>query len=243
MSPAISLVIPAYNEEQNIGSVVRGASHYFNNRALPYEIIVVDDGSTDTTVNEVEILSTTEPRIHIVTLGTNQGKGHAVNTGVLRAKGDIILWSDADGSTPIEEYDRFLEEFKKGADILIGSRYTTGSSIGIRQPWYRVALGRLGNVLIRKTLLPGIMDTQCGFKAMKREVAHTIFPKQTINRWGFDMEILVIAKLHGFRIKEIPVSWHDVTNRASRLRPIRDAHRTLRDLIAIKINTLRGIYS
>ncbi len=242
MSLVISLVIPAYNEEKNIESVIRGASDYFNDRALSYEIIVVNDGSTDGTSREVLHASSRDPAIQLISLEKNYGKGYAVNTGVLRARGDSIVFSDADGSTPIEELDHFLPLLKEGTDILIGSRYIRMSSIHIRQPWYRVLLGRCGNLLIRKLLLPEIMDTQCGFKVMKKESAHTIFSKQTIHRWGFDMELLVIAKLHGFTIKEIPVRWYDTINRKSRFRPIRDAHRTLRDLIKIKRNLKQGVY-
>ncbi len=239
----LSAIIPAYNEEKNIKNTVERVYDFLIKTVGSFEVIIVDDGSRDSTASVIHTIQKKLPYITVVSLPKNRGKGYAVKTGVQHAQGEYILFLDADGSTPISELTKFLEAHGQGADIGIGSRYLARSAVTIKQPWQRVALGRFGNRLIQVMLLPGIKDTQCGFKTFRADVAKKIYSLQTIDRWGFDMEILALAKLLGYTIKEIPVSWHDTTNRKSRFRPFKDAHRTLKDLVKIKCNLLKGVYT
>ncbi len=237
----ISIVIPALNEEENIARMFDEIKRFFSQRQnLSYEVIVVDDGSTDSTQQIVNEYIKANPHITLIPLEKNFGKGYAVQQGVLKSRGNIVLFTDTDGSTPLQEFEKLLSSFSPDTHIVIGSRYLPASSIVRKQPWYRIALGRVGNKLIQLVLLSGIVDTQCGFKAFSFEAAHRIFPKQKIHRWGFDMEILTLGRHMNYHIQEIPVSWHDMSK--SRLRPIRDAHRTLRDLCIIKWNLLTKKY-
>ncbi|MBI4252739.1 glycosyltransferase [Candidatus Uhrbacteria bacterium] len=238
----VSVVIPAYNEEREISPVVMSAVRYLRERWANAEIIVVDDGSTDTTAEQLRSLILTYPMVRAITHDQNRGKGASVRDGVHATRGALILFMDADGSTPIESFDAFVPYLGKTADIVIGSRYLKESSIIRKQPWCRVLLGRIGNLIIQLVLLENIKDTQCGFKAFTHESAHALFRKSAINRWGFDTEILTLAQYMGYTIKEIPIQWHDSVTRKSRLRPIKDAHRTLRDLICIKYNILAKRY-
>ena len=230
------------NEEREVGPVVMNAVRYLRERWTDAEIIVVDDGSTDATAEHLRSLILTYPMVRTITHNQNRGKGASVRDGVRAAKGALILFMDADGSTPIESFDAFVPCLGKTADIVIGSRYLKESLILRKQPWYRIMLGRIGNLVIQLVLLEQIRDTQCGFKAFTHEAGRALFEKSVIDRWGFDTEILALAQHMGYSIKEIPVQWHDSVARKSRLRPIRDAHRTLRDLIRIKYNILAKRY-
>ncbi len=240
---AISVIIPSYNEESDIHSTISDCLSYLRGRFPSYEIIVVDDGSTDSTKILLQNLCTEEPSVKRITHTINRGKGASVRDGIRAARGTIILFMDADSATPIDELDRFLPLFKEGIDIAIGSRYLKASSIVRKQPLFRIVLGRIGNLLIQALLLDTIKDTQCGFKAFTHPAAKVLFESSTIDRWGFDMEILALAQHMGFSIKEVPVHWRDSESRMSRFRPIKDAHRTLRELLRIKWNLLNGVYS
>jgi len=236
-----SIIIPAFNEEKRIVLTLMAVSNYLQTKKYSAEIIVVDDGSRD---NTSEIVRTRKKVIHnlnLFTLAKNKGKGYAVKVGIENAKGKYILFTDADNSTPIEELDKLyvaLQENK--SDIAIGSRYILGSNLRVRQPYYRVLIGRIGNLLIRLFLIENIKDTQCGFKLFKYAAAKDIFSRQKIRRYGFDMEALAIAKMLNYKIEEIPVSW--VNSADSRLRPIRDALQTLMEFMYIKLNLLSGRY-
>lgn len=238
----ISVVIPAYNEEREILSVVMSVADYLSRRFAHAEIIVVDDGSRDRTAEQLKQLSSTLPMVHVITHEINCGKGASVRDGIIAARGALILFIDADGSTPIEELDHCLPLLTQGIDIVIGSRYLKDSAVIRKQPWYRVLIGRIGNLIIQLVLLEHISDTQCGFKVFTHEAAYALFSKQRINGWGFDTEILTLAQHMGFTIKEVPVRWHDSSARKSRFRPIKDAHRTLRELFRIKYNILTKRY-
>lgn len=240
--PPISIVVPAYNEEKNISSALNAIYSFLGARECVFEVIVVDDGSADGTVLCVRELQQMYPRLMLICCGANRGKGYAVRKGMKLARHDIIFFIDADGSTPIKELPKFLDAHAHGADIAIGSRYIRDSTITVKQPLYRVFLGRCGNLLIQLLLLPGIRDTQCGFKSFTRTATQRLTQLQTINRWGFDMELLVLGRLFNYRIVEIPVTWQDATNRQSRFRPLKDAHRTLTELFRIKHNLRTGIY-
>ncbi|MBI4262283.1 glycosyltransferase family 2 protein [Candidatus Uhrbacteria bacterium] len=238
----LSIIIPSYNEEKRLGSTLRAVQHYVEENKINAEIIVVDDGSTDRTCDVVKACQKSTPYLSLVQLGTNKGKGAAVKKGVAVARGEFILFTDADNSTPIQELRKLTDALHaSGADIIIGSRYLKDDSVKIMQPTYRVCLGRFGNFLIRTFLLDGISDTQCGFKLFRSRVAKDIFSLQRVHRFGFDMEVLMIAKHHGYTILEVPVHWFNSAD--SRLRPLRDSLITLKDLVSTKFNCLLGRYN
>jgi dolichyl-phosphate beta-glucosyltransferase len=236
----LSIIVPAYNEEHRVASTLKGIDRFFSGTSLRREIIVVDDGSKDETVSVINQLAKDIADLSVVEYGNNMGKGYAVKQGVEHSKGKYILFTDADNSTPIEEVEKLLPHLEVH-EIVIGSRYISGSDIKIKQPAYRVMLGRLGNALIQFFLLDGIKDTQCGFKIFRHNAAKEIFSRMKINRWGFDMEVLVIARLLAYSIKEIPVSWYNSPE--SRVRPLRDAVNTLKELVIIKLNLWGGRYN
>ena len=237
----LSIIVPAYNEENRIKPTLLSIFDYLEDQNLHTEVIVVNDGSSDKTSEVITKMQKKFNNLKLVELEKNQGKGCAVKSGVIASKGHLILFTDADNSTPIEELSKLLQAMSaNNAEIAIGSRYLKKSKVHVRQPWYRVALGRLGNVLIRLFLIDGIRDTQCGFKLFKAEVAHEIFALQKIRRFAFDMEALIIADSLGYKITEVPVNWFNSSE--SRLRPILDSLRTLRDLVLIKLNLWSGRY-
>lgn len=238
--PRLSVVIPCYNEARRLGSTLAAVRAYLLRTEEDAEVLVVDDGSTDATVEVAEQFVRADFRLRVVRMVKNQGKGAAVRHGMLAAKGEYVLFTDADNSTPIEELEQLLP-FADAYPVVIGSRHIRGSTIVIKQPWYRVAMSRVGNALIQMMIVWGIRDTQCGFKLFTREACRQIFSRSRITGWGFDMEILAIAqKILGYRIKEVPVSWYDSPQ--SRLRPIRDAWRTLKELVRIKYSLVVGRY-
>lgn len=235
--PLITIIVPAYNEAKRIGKTLKEISNYFRRRAESYEIVVVDDGSKDNTRAAVEKLNL--PNLRLVTYSGNMGKGYAVNFGVKNSLGEWILFTDADNSTPISQFDHLWQQ-TDSYQVIIGSRYLKGSHIAIRQGVPRILMGRLGNLLIQTLVLPGLHDTQCGFKLFSRRAAQEIFPLQTIWRWGFDMEILRIAREHGYKIKEMPITW--LNDEQSKIQSSRVFIKTLFELLAIKRNSLLGRY-
>ncbi len=235
--PLISIIVPAYNEEKRIGKTLEAISEYFQSRADSYEIVVVDDGSHDETKSVVENMAL--PNLRLVSYDANRGKGYAVNFGVKAAQGKWILFTDADNSTPIAEFDR-LWRWTDSHQVIIGSRYLKGSHIAIRQGLPRILLGRLGNLLVQTLILPGVHDSQCGFKLFSRQAAEVIFALQIVWRWGFDMEILRIAKERGYRIKEVAITW--LNDEQSKIQSSRVFAKTFLELLAIKKNSLLGRY-
>ncbi|HUI46781.1 MAG TPA: glycosyltransferase [Nitrospirota bacterium] len=235
----VSVIVPAYNERRRINKTLEAINDYFSNTSLTRQIIVVDDGSDDNTSEVVENLKKNISDLSVITYYPNRGKGHAIKRGLEKSHGEYILFTDADNSTPIEEFETFYPLLRDN-QVVIGSRYTSGSTIVIKQPKYRVFIGRLGNKLIQLLLLDGVTDTQCGFKAFQHEAAKQIFSRMKVNRFGFDIEILSIARLLNFTVKEIPVSWYNSPE--SRIRPIKDALKTFGELIYIKLNLWGGRY-
>lgn len=235
----VSVVIPAYNEEDRIQNTLILVDAYFRRKKIKGEIIVVSDGSTDGTERVLRKMKDDIRNLTIVVHRKNHGKGFAVQKGIEKSRGEYILMADADSSTPIEEYEKLKKKIRN-KHIAIGSRYLKNSKVKRRQPASRVFIGRIGNALIRLFLVDGIQDTQCGFKLFEHRIAKEIFCRQKIKRFGFDVEVLVIAKSLNYKIIEVPVSWFNAIG--SRFRPIRDAIRTFFDLVYIKMNLWSGRY-
>jgi len=237
----LSIVIPAYNEARRLPATLAAISEYIELSGIDAEVIVVDDGSSDGTAETVRGMPGAAMPPQIIGFEANRGKGAAVREGLLQANGDFILFMDADNSTHVTEVEKLLPVAEGGTPVVIGSRYLERDLIKIKQPWYRVAVSRAGNLLIRLLILPGVKDTQCGFKLFQRMAARTIAAQLTMERFSFDMELLVIAKASSFKIQEVPVNWYDTPG--STLRPYSSSVRTLWDLGQIRWNLFRGRYS
>ena len=205
----LSVVIPAYNEEERLRKFVPGILEFLRATNRPFEIIVVNDGSKDRTAAVARELP-----VRLIDLNPNRGKGGAVKAGMLAARGRYVLFTDADQSTPIQEVDRLLEKLEAGYDVAIGSRTMPGAEVEEAQVWYRAFAGKLFGVATKLFCIAGIYDTQCGFKAMTRDVAQKVFPQVTSDTAIFDIEMLVVATREGYRMAELPVKWvHDPDTR------------------------------
>jgi dolichyl-phosphate beta-glucosyltransferase len=235
----LSIVIPAYNEENRIKNTLVIINDYLRNTHIKAEILVVSDGSNDRTNQIVRNCAKKIPNITLISHRKNKGKGYSVKCGVEKSKGKYILMADADNSTPIEEYTSLKKQMNKN-DIAIGSRYIKAGMVKRKQSPFRIFIGRSGNALIRLFLIDNIADSQCGFKLFHHHAAKEIFFRQKVHRFGFDVEVIVIAMSLGYNIAEVPVSWFNSVE--SRFRPIRDAVRTFFDLIYIKLNLWSGRY-
>ena len=214
---------------------------YVAERGWDAEIIVVNDGSRDDTVQKVQQFATRHPRLRLLENPGNRGKGYSVRNGMLNAKGKVLLFSDADLSSPIEEAEKLFEAIAAGADVVIGSRWLQSHLQTERQPLYRQFFGRAFNLVSRATLGLRFKDTQCGFKAFTRRAAQAIFPLQLIERWGFDPELLYLANKFGFRVEEVPVAW--AHSEGTRIRPLQDGSRMVADMLRIRWNALTGKYA
>jgi len=213
----LSVVIPAYNEESRLPRTLRDVDAYLRKQDYEYEIIVVNDGSRDRTVEVTNALAREIANLRLIDNQKNRGKGYAVRQGMLEAKGAYRVFSDADNSTSITHMGRMWPEFEKGFEVIIGSRDIEGAVIAVRQAWWRRRLGDIFNLVVQSlTGLWGIWDTQCGFKGFSARAAREIFSCAKINRWAFDVEVLVIAKKLGYQIKEVPVTW--VNDKQSKVR-------------------------
>jgi len=239
--PKYSIVIPAFNETARIPATLESVIACIRENAWDAEVIVVNDGSTDSTAQLVLDMAREAPEIRLLENPGNRGKGYAVRNGVLHALGDIVMFTDSDLSAPMNEAERLFAAIAGGADIAIGSRWLASSRQTHRQPLYRQFFGRCFNAVCRMVMRLPFADTQCGFKAFTRAAAQTIFQLQTIERWGFDPEILFIALKRGYKIQEVPVSWaHDARTRMSYLR---DGLQMLKELVIVRWNALTGHYS
>ncbi len=237
---SLSVVIPAYNEENRIGRTLERVLAYLAGRGAPFEVIVVDDGSDDATASVARAAGAGDPRVRVVSLERNRGKGMAVRRGVLEATGEWVLFSDADLSTPIEEIETLVPRLREGCDVAIGSRSLRGARVDVRQPWYREAMGKTFNRIVRLLAVRGFVDTQCGFKCFTREAARAIFGRARIDRFAFDVEAIVIARRLGLRVVEVPIRWANEPN--SRVAIVRDSASMLVDLLRIRWYALAGAY-
>jgi len=249
----LSIIIPAYNEEQRITPTLERVHQFLSAQTrslvtggadvapLRYEIVVVDDGSADGTAALVERLGQRLPGLRCVRSIPNRGKGSAVRIGMLAARGAVRLMCDADGSMPAEEMPKLLARIAAGdTDVAIGSRYAGGALVGVRQPLYRRLWSRLCNRIVQRTLVPGVRDTQCGFKAFTASAATDLFGRARIDGWAFDLEVLALASRRGLAIAEVAVSWTD--DRRSRVNPLKDMWKVIREAVTIRRNLSRGVY-
>ncbi len=236
--PLLSIVIPAYNEENRLPDSLEQVTEFV--RAQPYraEVIVVDNNSTDRTGEIARSFSERFPFVRVL-YEPQQGKGAAVKTGMLAGEGEYLFICDADLSMPIQEVNKFLPPQLEGYDIAIGSREAPGA-VRYDEPAYRHLMGRVFNLIVQLIAVPGLRDTQCGFKCFRREVAHDLLPAQTMTGWSFDVELLFIARRRGYKIVEVPIHWYYRSH--SRVHPIRDSINMLRDVIRIRLNGWRGMY-
>ncbi len=239
-NPQFSIVIPAYNESARIGKTLTAVLECVHSRNWSAEVIVVNDGSTDSTAKIVKEFVQLDPVVHLLENSSNRGKGFSVRNGILAGRGDILMFTDADLSSPIEEAERLFAAINEGADIAIGSRWLEVSRQTIKQPIYRQFFGRCFNAVTRWLMGLPFADTQCGFKAFRKSAAQTVFGLQHIERWGFDPELLFIAIRRGYKIKEVPVTWgHDERSRMSYLR---DGLKMLEEILRIRWNAFTGVY-
>ncbi|HEY2391802.1 MAG TPA: dolichyl-phosphate beta-glucosyltransferase [Candidatus Angelobacter sp.] len=239
--PKYSIVIPAYNERARIGSTLEQVLEHLREQKWNAEIVVVNDGSRDDTASYVSQFAAEHPQVRLIENPGNQGKGYAVRNGMLNARGQVLLFTDADLSSPITEAAKLFDAMEKGADVAIGSRWLDPSLQFQRQSLKRQVMSRTFNLFTRAVLTFPYHDTQCGFKAFTREAAKKIFPLQRITRWGFDAEIIYLAHHMKLRVAEVPVTWgHD---EGSKIHPWRDGFYMGIDTLKIRWNSLTGGYS
>lgn len=248
--PFLTIVIPAYNEARRLPTTLEQILNYLDQQDYSASLIVVDDGSTDGTATVARTYDKQYRRVEVIE-NPHQGKGATVRRGMLAAEGDIVLFSDADLSTPIGELERLLPWFDEGYDVVIGSREGAGAR-RYEEPFYRHLMGRVFNTLVRLLTVQGIQDTQCGFKAFRRDVARDLFNRMQLYRddakpivgamvTAFDVEILYLAQHLGYRIREVPVEWH--YSNETKVNPLKDSWRNLRDVVTVRWNALRGVYN
>jgi len=240
LDPTYSIVIPAYNESARLGATLEKVLAYVHKQAWDAEVIVVNDGSRDNTAEIVRSFAAKDPALRLLENPGNHGKGYSVRNGMLNARGRIVLFSDADLSSPIEEAPKLFQALEAGADIAIGSRWLRAETQTQRQQLYRQLFGRIFNLILRLTLGLKFKDTQCGFKAFKQPAVQAIFPLQKIERWGFDPEILFLARKMKFKVKEIPVAWGH--SGGTRINPVIDGSRMVMDMLRIRWYDVSGKY-
>lgn len=235
-----SVIIPAYNERERIRTTLDRVLAYLAEKQWHAEIVVVNDGSRDDTAEIVRQYAQKHPSVRLIENPGNRGKGYSVRNGVLHALGNVLLFSDADLSSPIYEAPKLFAEIDKGADIAIGSRWVNSALQTEKQSVLRQVLGRMYNILLRLVLGLRYRDTQCGFKAFTKEAALAVFSRQKIERWGFDPEILYLARKFDFKVSEVPVEWaHD--NR-SKINPIADGIKMFVEMLRVRWNDITGRY-
>lgn len=237
--PFLSLIIPAHNEETRLSETLTQVFEFVGRQSYPVEIIVVENGSSDQTYQIAQMFASQHPELKLLQ-NTQSGKGRAVRQGILAAQGEYRFMCDVDLSMPLNEIDRFLPPSLQDFDIAIASREAPGA-VRIGEPYYRHLVGRIYNSLIRLLALPGLQDTQCGFKCFRGPVAEDLFRRQTPTGWSFDVEILFIARLLSYKIIEMPIHWH--YNPHSKISVLRDSLKMGVDLLTIRRNALRGIYT
>ncbi len=241
-APALSIIIPAYNEARRLPLFLQQAIAYLDRHSRSYEILVVDDGSTDGTAHAVEDTAQRCSNVRLIQLTCNMGKGAAVRRGMQAARGTLQLFADADGATPMEELARLESAITAGADLAIGSRALASQdpAFTVQARWHRSLLGSLFNNLVRRLGEPRFADTQCGFKLFRRPIAQDLFSVSCVDGYAFDLELLHIARQRNYRIAEVPINWTDQPG--SKVRPWRDGIIMLQELLAIRKREAQGLY-
>ncbi len=237
-NPLLTIIIPAYNEERRLPTTLPQVIAFVEAQSYTAEILVVDNASTDRTSDIVRDLAAGHPHLSLLHQPI-RGKGAAVRKGMFEGQGDYLFICDADLAMPIEETNKFLPPALSDYDVAIASREAPGA-VRYHEPWYRHLMGRVFNTIVRLLAVPGIQDTQCGFKCFRREVAQALFAAQTVDGWAFDVEILHVALRRGYRIVEVPIHWHYGEN--SRVSPLRDSWNMLREVLHIRRKSRAGLY-
>jgi len=236
--PLLSIIVPAFNEETRLPVSLAQIDAFVKDQPYPIELIVVNNNSSDATQQIAEEFARTHPYAHALN-EPKQGKGAAVKRGMMAGTGDYLFSCDADFSMPVEEIAKFLPPVLDGYDVAIASREAPGAR-RVDEPGYRHLMGRVFNFVVRVLAIHSIQDTQCGFKSFRREVARDLFERQTIDGWGFDVEVLFIALKHGYKLVEVPITWY--YRPQSRISPIRDSISMVLEVLRVRWNGLRGLY-
>lgn len=238
-TPFLSIIIPAHNEAERLPTSLGAVNRFISSLPFETEVIVVENNSSDATAEIVREWMKTMPQLRLISLA-QPGKGNAIRSGMLAAQGDYRFMADADFSMPVEEIRKFLSNDKPLAPVAIASREAPGSK-RIGEPFYRHLIGRVYNFLVRMLVLPGLQDTQCGFKCFSAEAAQAIFPLQRLEGWSFDVEVLTIARQLGFEIKQVPITWH--YQPGSRMHLLGDSLQMAKDLFTIRQYKKKGLYN
>jgi dolichyl-phosphate beta-glucosyltransferase len=238
VSPALSLILPAYNEQARLPFTLGEINAYVCAQRLDCEVIVVDNGSHDATSAVVQQAMQRFPALRLLRTD-RRGKGLAVRTGMLAARGDVVLFADADLSWDVDEVSRFVSLVDTRTPIVIGSREGSGAR-RIGEPGYRHVMGRVFNGVVQRLAVRGVEDSQCGFKAFRLDVAQAIFSRQRVDGFGFDVEVLYLARKLGYAVRVVPLRWEHKEN--SRVAPVRDTLRMLSDVVRVRVNDWRGAY-
>jgi dolichyl-phosphate beta-glucosyltransferase len=240
LTPGLSIVIPAYNEESRIEPTIRDIVEYCRGSGRSFELILVDDGSRDETSTVARRLAEEFPELKLLRLAANHGKGYAVRAGVVNAIGGLVLFADADGATPIAEIERLENALEEGADLAVGSRALRASGVRVHAKLYRHFIGRTFHFLVECLADGGVKDTQCGFKLFRARAAQDLFSRMRMNGFSFDVEVLVMARQRGYRVAEVPVNW--AHKPGSKVRLSLDPLRMAADLVRIRAHCLSGQY-
>ena len=234
----LSIVVPAYNEERRLPTAIRMLTEFLDTHTFATEVLLVENGSRDRTPQLADAAAQADRRFRALHIAL-PGKGRAVRAGMLESRGAVVAFCDADFSMPVEELCRLYDEVLAGTAVAVGSREVSGAQ-RIGEPLRRHVMGRVFNFLVRLIAVPGLADTQCGFKAFRRGVAQDLFRRQLLNGWAFDVEVLFLAARRGYSIREVPITWR--YDASSRVNPVRDTMAMLRELLVIRWNDLRGRY-
>ena len=237
--PYLSVVIPAYNEEERLPRTLKSVVGYLGQQDYSWEVAVVDDGSKDRTADIVREFSVSEPGVKLLQYGGNRGKGYAVRYGMTHTTGQFRLFMDADNSTTVDHFAKFKPFFAEGFDVVIGSRDVKGADIAVHQSWFKEKLGDLGNLWVQAWAVPGIWDTQAGFKVFTAKASDDVFPRLTIDRWGFDVEALAVARHLGYTISEQPIRWENDPNSKVSASAYLEV---LQEVVQVRINMWKGVY-
>lgn len=235
----LSVVIPAYNEEQRLPHTLKAVTAYLSKQDYTWEVAVVDDGSKDKTADVARAASVLDSRVHLLQYGENRGKGYAVRYGMTHVTGQYRLFMDADNSTTIDHFAKFRPFFDQGYDVVIGSRDVAGADIAVHQAKWKELLGDLGNLWIQFWAVRGIKDTQAGFKIFTNKASEDVFPRLTIDRWGFDVEALALARRLGYKISEQPIRWVNDPNSKVSTKAYIDV---LKEVVQVRLNMWKGVY-